>query len=327
VSERKKKYLIVFLLLGACIVSTFLLIHSSSIAVQSLNSLAEADSLLRKDLETFNISHRQIREHTIQLDSVRSRKEYRVRVPQGFSKTQLHHEIHTTFHRYDVITPARVEFPEKDYHIFLLKDKTVFTSIRIDTDPELELQRSFGSILVAFDSKPSENMLNRVQTIGEPISIVMMVEDPEEAGELASEWPGNFSNIFFWLQNRESGIETARQASLHLPKLQQLQENVPGASVLSFQSLVKGANNLELEDLSGTTLDFIDVSEATLLQADMGKTAFEQELNKFSRKARRGEYPIAIVIGEEESLNWLQEELADFKKRGLTIVPVKKKRF
>lgn len=282
---------------------------------------------MKSDLETFNISNRQIRERTIQLDSVHSRKEYRVRVPQGFSKTQLHHEIHTTFHRYDVNAPARVEFPEKDYHIYLLKDQTVFTSIRIETDPELKLQRSFGSILVAFDARPSERMMNRIQTIGEPISVVLILEDPEQAGEVASEWPDNFSDIFFWLQDAESSNGTAQHASLRMPKLQQLQETAPGASVLSFQSLSEEPATPELQNLSGTTLDFIDVSEATLLQANMGKTAFKQELNKFSRKARRGEYPIAIVIGEDESLNWLQEELADFKKRGLTIVPVKKKRF
>lgn len=326
-SERNKKYLIVFLLAGACLVSSFLLIHSSGSAVKTLNSISEADSLVKNNLDAFNVRTNQIREHVIALDSLNKRKVYNVRVPQGFSKTQLHHEIHDTFTKYDVKSPAKIIFPDKDFHIHLLKDNTVFATIRLITDPDLVLQRSFASILVAFDSKPTQNMLDQIKAFGEPISVVLMIEDAERASDLTEELPANFSDILFWLKNENGDNLPGNNSSKVLPKLQHLQRETPNAGILSFINFETGTDHNKRQNLSGTELDYIDVSDATLLQSEMGKTAFKQELQKFSRKAQQGEYPIAIVMAEEESLEWLQQELADFKKRGLRIVPPKKKRF
>lgn len=328
-SERNKKYLIVLLLLGACLASTFLLAYSSESAVKTLNNLAEADSLLRRDLETFNIPDRQIKEQTVRIDSLNKRKEYQIRVPQGFSKTQLHHEIHNTFSQYNVASPAKVIFPEKDFNIYLQQNNSIFTTIRLRTDPDLIMKRGFGSILIAFDSMPSENLLDQINILGEPISIVLMIDDPDRADDLKQNLKESYSNILFWLKDQEGDnmLRENSAASFSLPKLQHLQREAPDTGVLSFFSLDNEKNTNLLESLSGTTLDYIDVSDAVLLHTNMGKTAFKQELSKFSRQALRGEYPIAIVMGEEESLNWLQEELAEFKKSGLTIIPPKRKRF
>lgn len=323
-SERNKKYLIVLLLLGACLASTLLLIYSSASAIKSLSSIAEAGSLLRNDLETFNISESQIRERTIRIDSANIRKEYLVRVPPGFSKTQLHQEIAHTFSRYRIKTPAKVTFPEKDFSIYLLLDNTVFVTIRLQTDPDLVLTKSFGSILVAFESAPSQDILRKINAFGEPIPVVLMIEDPGQANELKNKLTANYPNILFWLRDEEGENILSENSAAALPKLQHLQKGTPRAGVLSFQSLDANKNDRLLQSLSGTTLDYIDVSEAILLRADLGQTVFKQELHKFSRKARRGEYPVAIVMGEEESLDWLQEELADFKKSGLKIIPPKK---
>lgn len=328
-SERNKKYLIVFLLSGACLISIFLLIDSSGSAIKFLNSYAEADSLLKRNLQTFNISDNQINDRVVELDSLNRRKIYHVRVPAGFSKTQLHHEIHQTFFEYNVDAPAKVVFPEKDFHIQLIKNNTVFTTIKLQTDPDLVLQRSFGSILVAFDSQPSKEILKQVNALGEPIPVVLMLKDTEGAIDLYNELSKNYSNILFWLRDKEGdNIPGNNYTATTLPKLQQLQEGAPNAGVLSFLSLNdKGTDKSRLQNLSGTELDYIDVSDAVLLQADMGKTAFKQELHKFSRRARLGEYPIAIVMGEEVSLDWLQQELNTFKKKGLRIIAPEKKRF
>lgn len=326
-SERNKKYLIVILLSGACVSSIFLLLYSSNTAKKTLTSFAVADSLLRSDLETFNIPSRQIRERTISIDTSEVRKKYTVKVPPGFSKTQLHHEIQNTFYEYGIGIPAKVTFPEKDFSIHMVLNNTVFTTVVLQTDTDLELQRSFGSILVAFESLPSRNVLQKIGALGEPISVVMMIEDPEQASDFKEQLAATYTNLAFWLQD-ENGTNVLSENHLSaLPKLQHLQEGTPNAGVLSFLSLDESQNNTLLQSLSGTTLNYIDVSEAIILRTDMGKAAFSQELLKFSRRARRGEYPVAIVMGEEESLDWLQEELADFKKSGLQIVQPQKKRF
>ncbi|HKL19247.1 MAG TPA: hypothetical protein VJ905_09780 [Halalkalibaculum sp.] len=326
-SERNKKYLIVFLLFGTCLASAFLLVQSTGFTQKNLTSLAEADSLLNRSFRTFNITGSQIREDYIVLDSVNKRKLYRVRVPEGFSKTQLHFEIHNTFRAFNVSSPTRVIFPEKDYHIHLLKNRTVFATVKIQTDPDLVLQRSFGSILVAFESEPSESVLEQVKAMGEPISLVMMIEDTETASDFYEMQERLFSDIMLWLKNEEGENIPGSNSTFGLLKLQNLQDYNPNAAILSFQSLDEGDNKTLLRNLSGTTLNYIDVSDAALLQEDMGKAAFKQELQKFSRKAQRGEYPIAIVMGDGQSLEWLQQELAGFKKKGLRIIPPKKKRF
>lgn len=326
-SERNKKYLIVFLLLGACLFSSFLLIHSSGSAVKTLNSISEADSLLKNNLETFNITKSQIREQLITFDSLKKRKVFHVRVPEGFSKTQLHHEIHNTFLKYDVSTPAKIIFPEKDFHIHLLKNNTIFATVRLNTDPDLVLQRSFGSILVAFDTKPTSDMLEQIEAFGEPIPIVLMIEDTDKALDFTDGLPANYSDILFWLKSKDGENLPGNNSAEVLPRLQHLQKETPNAGVLSFINFETGTGNIKLQNLSGTDLDYIDVSDATLLHSEMGKTAFKQELNKFSRKAQQGKYPVAIVMAEKESLNWLHQELAGFKKRGLRIVPPKKKQF
>lgn len=268
-------------------------------------------------------------EQIVELDSLNRRKVYRVRVPAGFSKTQLHHEIHQTFFEYNVDAPAKVVFPEKDFHIQLLKNNTVFTTIKLQTDPDLVLQRSFGSILVAFDSQPSKEILKQVNALGEPIPVVLMTENTEGVTDLYHELSEVYDDILFWLKNKDGdNIPGNDYTASTLPKLQQLQEETPNAGVLSFTNLDDdGTEHSRLQSLSGTELYYIDVSEAVLLQADMGKTAFKQELHKFSRLARQGEYPIAIVMGEEQSLDWLQQELNTFKKKGLRIISPEKKRF
>ena len=326
-SERNKKYLIVFLLFGTCLASAFLLVQSTGINNKTLSSLAEADSLLSRSFRTFNIAGSQIREDYIELDSVNKRKLYRVRVPEGFSKTQLHYEIHNTFQAYNVSSPTRVTFPEQDFHIHLLKNHTVFATVKLQTDPDLILQRSFGSILVAFESEPSESILEQIKAMGEPISIVMMIEDTERASDFTEMQEKLYPDIMLWLKDENGENIPGSNSSFELLKLQNLQDYHPNADVLSFRSLDEGNNNTLLRNLSGTTLNYIDVSDASLLQEEMGKAAFKQELQKFSRKAQRGVYPIAIVMGDGQSLEWLQQELAGFKKKGLRLIPPKKKHF
>ena len=326
-SERNKKYLIVFLLFGTCLASAFLLVQSTGLTQKNLSSLAEADSLLNRSFRTFNIAGNQVREDYVELDSANRRKVYRVRVPEGFSKTQLHYEIHTTFQEYDVSSPTRVVFPERDFHIHLLKNRTVFATVKLQTDPKLVLQRSFGSILVAFESEPSESILEQIKAMGEPISIVIMVEDLERISDLMEMQERIISDVMLWLKNENGENIPGTNSPFELQKLQNLQDYNPNADLLSFRSLNAKDNNTLLRNLSGTTLNYIDVSDAALLQDDMGKAAFKQELQKFSRKAQRGEYPIAIVMGDGRSLEWLQQELASFKKKGLRIIPPKKKRF
>jgi hypothetical protein len=326
VSDRNKKYLIAVLLLAACSTSMVLLVYLSAAPVKKLENLAEADSLIQRDLRTFNISSQQISAQNISINEQNTRKLYEVNLPPDFSKTQLHQEIHSTFYEYGISSPARVTFPEKNYHIYLMANNTIFATIQLKTDSDLNLIRSFGSILVAFEELPSDAMRKRLEAFSEPLPIVLKMEDISETTEIFNRIWQKYEDIMLWLQDDYGNIINENSQAM-VSKLQQIQKHIPQAGVLSFQSLNQNDNPDFLQTLSGTKLDFIDVSEAILLHSDMGRAAFDQELQKFRARARRGEYPVAIVMAEEESLEWLQEELVNLKKSGLRIISPKKNNF
>lgn len=314
-TEKNKKLIIALLLLLSCIVSTFILIETESANSRRLNSFARADSLLQSNLGKFNISSDQVRVQTIQVDSTFSRKNYRIAVPPGFSKTQLHAELHKTFHPLEVESPAEVLFPNKDFRIHLLYRNTVFRSIFLTTDPELQLDRSFGSIVIAFRNIPSDKRIEQIISLGEPVSIALIVENPLEANELKTTLEDQYSEIIFWLQDENGNNITAMEPSRALPKLRNLQEAVSGARVLSFTAPEELSNRI----LSDLNLQFIDASQSVLLDANLGRPAFIQELNKFQKQTQNYEHGLAVVMGSSQAINWLREELSDFKKSGLRI--------
>lgn len=325
--EKKKKRIIAALLLASCIFSGFLLAYTSAPSSQSLTSFAKADSLIFNDLYKFNIFEDQIRIQTVTVDSNLSRKRYIVHVPPGFSKTQLHNELNSTFHSYGVRTPADVIFPHKDFRIHLMYDQTVFRSITLTTDPELTLNRNFGSILVAFEEVPSGEVLDQVISFGEPISIALIVKNPMEANQLKSELQEKYPHVLFWLQDENGNNIPGSISSRMLPKLQHLQDAVPSAGVLSFKNLKNNLVDEYRQVFSKTNLEYIDASNAILLDSDLGRAAFMQELNKFAQQAASFEQPVAIVMGNKESLEWLKDGLTNFKKSGLEIVPPKRQQF
>ncbi len=325
--EKNKKRIIALLLLVSCLTSAILLVFTTASTTYSLKSFAQADSLLMRDFDTFGISDDQLQVQTINVDSAFARKNYRVALPPGFSKTQLHTEVHKTFGPYGIEAPARVLFPGREVDIQLLYKNTVIRSILLYTDPELQMKRSYGSILVVLESMPSEEMLQTIIGFGEPLAIVLKTEDPARAGELKSEVEQHYPHLLFWLEDEEGENIFKTGSASDLPRLQQLQEVAPDAGILGFTKSADGRQENVRKLLSETSLRYVDVSEAVLLDPVVGEAAFKQELNKFHRQAQRNLNPIAIVEGSARSLQWLQEELAEYKKAGLRIVLPDAKRF
>lgn len=319
--EKNKKRTIALLLLVSCLTSIFLLAYTPGPQSEILRSFALADSLIYQNLYDFSVSEEQIKVRTIKVDSNLTRKKYRVAVPPGFSKTQLHHELNRALYPYQVNTPAEVIFPYKDFRIHLLYEQTIFRSITLTTDPQLSLNRNFGSILIAFESVPSQDLIEDVIAFGEPISIALIVKNPMEANELKSRLTEKYAHIIFWLQDKDGNNIPGGASSRMLPKLQHLQDAVPNAGVLSFKNLKETVMDEYRQIFSKTDLQYIDASNAVLLDANLGRPAFRQELNKFALRAQNYQRPLAIVMGSKQSLNWLKSGLSDLKKSGLQIVP------
>lgn len=325
--EKQKKRLISLLLLISCIVSMLLLAFTPPAPVSFLKNLEQADSLIVHDLKKFGVAEQQIDVKSVLANSGLTRKVYSVSVPEGLSKTQLHLELAKSFYPYDISAPAKIVFPQKDVTIHLVYNQTIVRTVSLETDPDLVLKQSPGSILIALDSAPSELLLEKVIDFGEPIPLVLVTEDPIKAKDLAGELSDEYPHILFWLKDSKGNDVLNNRSSRSWPTLERLEKTIPNATVLSFPQLTPEATTEPIQLLSATSLSYVDVSEAVLLDPDIGRAAFRQELTKFVRKARRNEHPVAIVIGNDQSLEWLKSELFDFKKTGLNIVLPRKQQF
>lgn len=315
-SEKKKKRFIVLLLFLSCLISGYLLLKDDGSAPKQLHQFSQADSLLEQEFDQFRISEDQIRVRSVEVDSQFTRKTYEVAVPPGFSKTQLHAELHDNFHPMDVRLPAEIHFPDEDFEIHLMYNGTIFRTVRLETDPDLTLNRNFASIVFAYDEVPPQAELEAIEELGEPISIAIIVENPLQANELQDDLAPAYSDVVFWLQDENGnsipGPNSARESS----KFNQLLESVPEAQVLSFTS----ASNLDSDLRQHGQIKLIDASEALMLDPSAGQNVFRQELQKLAQQAQNFRQPIAVIMGSDESIEWLNQELPELKKSGLRII-------
>src|SRR5699024_6829431 len=114
---------------------------------------------------------------------------------------QLHAALNRTFYPMGVSTPGQVLFPERDIHIHLYYNDLVFRTIKLKTDPDLQLPKNRVSIIAAFDEPPDEELRNTLISFGEPIPLVLKVRHPMQANELLKTYSGRYNRLLFWIQN------------------------------------------------------------------------------------------------------------------------------
>ena len=131
---KSPKKIITSLLIVACILTGIILAYTPDFIPNKISTEAELDSLIQLSFNDSNIRSNQIRLYDIEIDSSFSRKVYRVRVPNSFSKTSFHLELHKRFQPLGLNTPSRIVFPERDMNIYIENIGTVFRTIRLITD-------------------------------------------------------------------------------------------------------------------------------------------------------------------------------------------------
>lgn|SRR5690625_867691 len=130
----------IVLLLGVSTLAALTLNFSYSPAeLKPLQSAVQIDSLIQLQLEQFNITDEQVRLQTVQIDSVTQRKVYMVEVPPGFSKTRWHYKLDQEVRPYQLTTPAKVIFPERNLRIHLYNGLNVIRTIHLRENDELLL--------------------------------------------------------------------------------------------------------------------------------------------------------------------------------------------
>ncbi|MEX0723224.1 MAG: hypothetical protein WD357_00785 [Gracilimonas sp.] len=132
------KIIITLLLLVSCVVSGVILAASPSYKNYRLQNTQQLDSLLSVHMQNSLIPSTQIRTSSINIDTVFTRKEYRIRVPSYFSKTLFHIDLHKDLNRFGIDSPAKINFPSRDMHIYVYSEGTVLRTLRLTTDPKLD---------------------------------------------------------------------------------------------------------------------------------------------------------------------------------------------
>jgi len=107
---------------------------------QKLESQKQIDSLITATIADFNIPLEQVRATTVEHDSLFHRKNYRINVYPGFSKTSFHYTLHKKLYPLGIKTFGEVFFPERDLRLHLLYNDTVHRTVVIQTDSELLLR-------------------------------------------------------------------------------------------------------------------------------------------------------------------------------------------
>lgn len=120
-------------------VSFIILVATPSHTPAATKKLTDIDSLIVSTLYNNTAIGDNFRIFNVEIDSSFTRRVYRVPVHPSFSKTMFHYSLHESLIPFDVKTPASVLFPERNMNIYVYKDETVISTIRlITTEPKQE---------------------------------------------------------------------------------------------------------------------------------------------------------------------------------------------
>jgi hypothetical protein len=315
-TKRAKKQFIAVLLFICCAVAGWLLFITPTQHTKSLNNFSQADSLLRRILSDFNVPDSQIRSSSVQIDSTFSRKKYTIALPPDFSKTQLHATLKNQLFPYGITLPGQVRFPERDMMIHLYYNNSVIGTLELITDEDLQMQRSFGSIVVAYNGQPPESLLKSLIAMGEPIPLAISLQPPFDKPEWWVELTQRYRPVWIWPDDPDSKTLFTDDDRTTRAELQSLGENFSGTTLLSVTDYETSQTTVQIPK----NLLYIDGKDALILNKEMGKAAFNQSFRTFVQQSRTGARPIAIIQGTEQTMQWVQNELNTYKKGGLTLI-------
>jgi len=135
----KRKPLITILLALSCVASAVILVVTPAHKSINYSAADNLDSLINSTLREEPLIGSNFRRYNIKVDSTFTRTVYRVPVHPSFSKTMFHYSLHKTLARYEIESPARVVFPERDMNIYIYENGTIKSTIRlISTEPKAE---------------------------------------------------------------------------------------------------------------------------------------------------------------------------------------------
>lgn len=129
----KHKPLITVLLALSCIISVIILAATPVHKSINFDVNKDLDSLITSAFENEPLIGINYRRFNIEVDSLFTRTVYRVPVHPTFSKTMFHYHLHQALNKFEITSPAKVIFPDRDMNIYVYDNGTVRSTIRLIT--------------------------------------------------------------------------------------------------------------------------------------------------------------------------------------------------
>ncbi|MEX2640217.1 MAG: hypothetical protein WD266_06005 [Balneolales bacterium] len=313
-----KKKLIACLLALSCVICVVSL-ASQETAIQSVNP-EKADSLLFGELSAFNIPSDMIGSERVEVDSTFHRINYRVRLPAGVSKTWFHSELSRKLYPHNLTTWANVDFPDQHMDIHILSNHTILRSISVVTDTSYQRLIYPAVVMFYFDQLPPPALLNRIGSFGEPIALVLRVQNSVQAGTWSEKLDPLDHLYYFWMTDDNQFAGSDFNESQFLSHSRSLADISSGPALLFFQPVSDLPDQSFFEKLADRDISLIQTRDASIIPRGSGKFEFNQEFRNFSNRARQGQHPIILIHASDESLEWFSNGLNELKKGGIRLL-------
>lgn len=318
--ERNKKIVVILLLILCSGVTLYLLLTEQSWGHQQKLNLSQTDTLLVHEFKAFNIPKQQIHIYSVKTGSLLDRKVYYVQVPAAFSKTYFHAELAALLQKYNVTTPARVHLPAKDMDIDLYYHNTIIRTLQLRTNPDLVLERNPGSILVYTDHKPDVSLIDKLISKGLDIPLVFKINDAAQAKEWKSVLQQKDIDTYYWLTGPDDASKGKEIWYLN-EQLNNLKKIFQNPTALLFPAIDPQSKNIISKDRDLLGISTIDASNALMVNGNDNHLDFDHSLQQFINMADNGKRPVLLIKATDDNIAWLGNELPQYQKAGLLLVP------
>lgn len=126
--------MLLVLLASSCIAVFLLLLFHPGDRRTSLESFAQADSLITSELHRFRIGQERVRSFEYPVTDGFTRKRYVISLPAGVSQTHLHAELNQAFRHYRVETIGYVNVPEREMQVLILFNNKIIRTLELRTE-------------------------------------------------------------------------------------------------------------------------------------------------------------------------------------------------
>jgi len=314
-----RKRIILILLLVCIGISGYLVSDPSFFNRPELQSLNEIDQIIEAELIEFNIKQAQIRHRQAGVEKGFDRQIVQVNVPTNFSKTFFHSELAYKLGPYGIRTPSIVELPSGNMNIHIYWMDTVVRTIELRHNGEFVRYREPGVILLESTTEPSSELLEKLALMGEPIRLVLRSDNADVLLSWMDLIPRSSKPPIIHL-DYGVGVGDLKDDRFdrfvgEISRINKQWSNT--AVLLSLEDTP--VSDARIKRLQRTGAHVVQVKKSLPVAERITRDEFRELLAEFVSQSRAGQLPVLVIPGKINVLDWLQQDLVNYKKGGLNL--------